>query len=79
MRPGQRVEAGCTAVQLLSRTMRCCTLYAGSILWSMWTGQVPWAGLSDPQIMMAASHGRGLVIPTNAPAGYQVTHQEAHS
>ena len=57
--------------------MQVCFLCAGSILWSMWTGQVPWAGFSDPQIMMAASHGRGLAIPTNAPADYQVSHQEA--
>ena len=44
----------------------------GSILWSMWTGQVPWANFSESQIMVAASCGRGLAIPSHAPSDYQV-------
>lgn len=47
---------------------------AGCIMWTMWAGQVPWAGFTEPQIMMAASHGRGLAILSNAPADYQVLH-----
>ena len=45
---------------------------AGSILWSMWTGQVPWSGFSDAQIVAAVSQRRRLHIPASTPPEYQV-------
>eukprot|EP00878_Enallax_costatus_P010057 GHUV01010498.1.p1 GENE.GHUV01010498.1~~GHUV01010498.1.p1 ORF type:complete len:719 (+),score=216.73 GHUV01010498.1:179-2335(+) len=42
----------------------------GVVLWEMYMGRAPYAGLSHSQVLHTVGSGKGLPMPTDAPAGF---------
>lgn len=42
----------------------------GVVLWEMYVGRAPFAGLSHSQVLHIVGTGKGLTLPTDAPVGF---------
>lgn len=43
----------------------------GVVLWEMYVGRAPFAGLSHSQVLHTVGTGKGLTLPTDAPPDFK--------
>lgn len=70
------LQGSCLSVQCLKLAMQAADVYAfGILLWEMCTGQKPWVGLKEQEIITkVVQNEKQPLFPRDTPAPFKVSH-----